>query len=174
MDPKRGVARPVAGGPEVVLRGYRNDDLEAMFRLDLLCFEPRFRFSREQMKRFAASRKARVAIVEIGSQLAGFCIAHVENLPGSGKVGYLVTLDVAPEARRLGLARTLMDRAEADALEAGCVAMMLHVFSGNGAAIGFYERMGYVCSHTAVSFYGAGADALVYHKPLDESVIGRV
>ena len=75
--------------------------------------------------------------------------------------------------RRRGLAGELMDRAEAQAQEAGCAAVALHVFTGNATAIRFYERRGYIFSHRAASFYGRGTDALVYHKELPPISIGQ-
>jgi len=127
---------------DVVLRGYRDGDLDAMFQLDEVCFEGPFRFSRAAMRRFAETRRARVVIAELGGELVGFCIVHVETVERES-VGYVVTLDVGPEYRRSGLATRLMERGEAEAREAGCVSMALHVFTGNEAAIRFYERMGY-------------------------------
>src|SRR6185312_10182246 len=126
---------------QMIFRPYRSDDLAALFALDEACFEPPFRFSRAAMRRFAEAKKARVVIAEEDG-LAGFCIVHVERVEG-GRVGYVVTLDVAEQWRRKGLAGELMRRVEAEAHEAGCWAMVLHVFVGNDGAIRFYERCGY-------------------------------
>lgn len=147
----------------MVLRGYRDGDLDAMFRLDEVCFETPFRFSRAAMRRFAEARRARVVIAELGGELVGFCIVHVETVERE-KIGYVVTLDVALAWRRQGLAGMLMERCEAAAREAGCVSMALHVFPGNEAAIRFYEGMGYAFWARDKDFYGVGVDALVYRK----------
>ena len=152
------------------LRGFRPSDLDALVALDNICFEPPFRFSRSAMRSFVQARNARVTIAEAtDGSLAGFCILHVHPQA----MGYIVTLDVAPGARRRGLAGELMDRAEAEALEAGCSAVALHVFTGNTTAIRFYERRGYVFSHRAASFYGRGTDALVYNKELPPISVGQ-
>jgi ribosomal-protein-alanine N-acetyltransferase len=145
-------------------RGYRADDFEAMFALDEVCFAPEFRFSRAMMRRFAEAKKARVVIAEEDG-LAGFCVVHLKRVE-DGCVGYVVTLDVAAPWRRQGLAGELMRRVEGQVLEAGCGAMVLHVFVGNTGAIRFYERSGYVRSGRAVGFYGDGGDAWVYRKAL--------
>lgn len=150
---------------EIVLRGYRDGDFEAMYALDVVCFDARFRFSRSQMRRYAEAVKARVAIAEREGALAGFAVLHIERVKGA-LVGYVMTLDVAPEMRRLGIAHRLMDDLERQAREAGCIAMALHVFTGNDAAIAFYERAGYVRVQAARWFYGPGLDAWVYRKPL--------
>jgi ribosomal-protein-alanine N-acetyltransferase len=150
-------------------RGYRPDDFEAMFRLDEDCFAPEFRFSRAMMQRFAEAKKARVVIAEENG-LAGFCIVHVERVEG-GRVGYLVTLDVAASWRRKGLAAELMRRVEAEERAAGCGAMALHVFTGNDGAIRFYERVGYVRWGKAIGFYGDAGDAWIYRKVLGVEMV---
>ena len=148
------------------LRGYVPADLDALVALDDLCFEPPFRFPRASMRRFAEAKNAQVTLAESpAGTLAGFCILHIEAAVRN-PAGYIVTLDVAPEHRRQGVAGELMERAESQAQAAGCVAVALHVFPGNAAAIRFYERRGYLFSHSAASFYARGVDALVYHKPL--------
>lgn len=152
----------------MIFRPYRSDDLAALFALDEACFEPPFRFSRAAMRRFAEAKKARVVIAEEDG-LAGFCIVHVERVEG-GRVGYVVTLDVAEQWRRKGLAGELMRRVEAEAHEAGCWAMVLHVFVGNDGAIRFYERCGYERWEKAIGFYGEGGDAWVYRKALGEGM----
>ena len=144
------------------LRGYRKSDLDALVRLDDICFAPQFRFTRATMRRFAEDVRARVVIAEQREEFVGFCIAHIEP----ENAGYVVTLDVDPAHWRNGIASLLMQRAEEECRVAGCVSMALHVFTGNTAAIRFYERSGYVNAGAVENFYGAGVHALVYFKPL--------
>jgi len=146
---------------EVTLREYRDGDIEAMYALDVACFEPVFRFSRRAMRRFAEARGAVTVLAEVEADLAGFCIVQMEE-----RVGYVVTLDVAPAWRRRGLARQLMADVEARVLGAGGVGMELHVFAGNVGAVRFYEGTGYERMGMVEGFYGRGLDALVYGKRL--------
>jgi ribosomal-protein-alanine N-acetyltransferase len=152
-------------GPRMILRGYDPADLDAMHALDVACFERPFRFSRVAMRRFAEAKKARVVIAEIDDEVVGFCIVHIEQAE-HGRAAYIVTLDVAPEQRRKGIARSLMLQAEMLSADAGCTMMALHVFTGNTDAIRFYEGVGFLRSHRADGFYGDGLDALTYHKVL--------
>jgi ribosomal-protein-alanine N-acetyltransferase len=149
----------------VLLRGYKADDLDAMYALDVVCFERPFRFTRGAMRRFAETNKARVTIAEEQHALAGFVILHLEEGEES-RIGYVITLDVAPEQRRRGIARLLMSEAERQAFEADCSALVLHVFTGNEDAIRFYMSTGFVRSHREEEFYGPGMDAWVFHKRL--------
>ena len=144
---------------EVTLREYDASDLDAMCTLDDVCFAPPFRFSRRAMRAFAEARAASVVVAEAAGKLAGFCIAHIEE-----QTGYVVTLDVAPEWQRKGVARRLMEEVEARVRAGGGRGMELHVFTGNAAAIRFYEGMGYGRVGIVEHFYGRGLDALVYGK----------
>ncbi|CAN5610492.1 hypothetical protein BH10ACI4_BH10ACI4_28550 [soil metagenome] len=149
------------------MRGYRSGDLEALWRLDQTCFAAEFRFDREGMRSFAELPGAVVVIAEQdgeGAALCGFVIVHLE---GSGQAlgGYVVTLDVAMEWRRQGLAGLMLAEAERLTVAAGASWMGLHVFVENAGAIAFYERAGYVRGEMLAEFYGdAGMDSLVFRK----------
>ena len=130
-----------------------------MYALDVACFEPPFRFGQREMRRLAEEPNAICVLAESDGILAGFSIAHL----GSPWC-YLVTLDVAPEWRRRGLATRLMTDTESRARAAGAIGMGLHVYNGNGGAIRFYERLGYNRVGLDEGFYGRGLDALVYRK----------
>jgi [ribosomal protein S18]-alanine N-acetyltransferase len=143
----------------VTLREYRQGDRDAMYALDVECFEPVFRFSRRAMQGFAEARGAISVLAVSAGELAGFCVAQMED-----RVGYVVTLDVAAPWRRKGLARSLMAALEEKVRAAGGQAMALHVFTGNQAAIRLYEGIGYGRVGTAEGFYGPGRDALIYGR----------
>jgi [ribosomal protein S18]-alanine N-acetyltransferase len=130
-----------------------------MYALDLVCFEPVFRFSRRAMRNFAETPGAVTVLAEAGGELAGFCVVQLE-----GKLGYVVTLDVAPAWRRKGVAQRLMEEAEARIRASGGAGMALHVYTGNVGAMQFYEGIGYGRVGMAEGFYGRGMHALLYRK----------
>ncbi len=127
-----------------------------------MCFEPQFRFSFHAMREFAEAPNAVSVVAEADSLLAGFAIGEVV-----GDVCYLVTIDVDPERRQDGLARSMMGWIEEKAWELGARRTELHVFVGNGGAIRFYERLGFGLVGTEPGFYGRGADALYYSREID-------
>ena len=157
------------------MRGYRAGDVDLMVRLDERCFGEAFRFDRRSMRRFAEAREAIVVMAEEALErleagacvpIAGFVIAQLEGAARE-RYGYVVTLDVAPELRRAGLGEQLLTEAERQVLAAGVGRMGLHVAVDNGAAIRFYERLGYACVGVAKGFYReAGLDGLIYRKEL--------
>ena len=152
---------------EIFLRSYRETDLDAMFRLDEACFTEEFRFDRESMREFAEERNAVVQVAEkVCGEIVGFVIAHIERVASELRA-YVVTLDVARDHRQKGLAMRLMREAEARAVAVGVRWIQLHVFTGNKAAIRFYERIGYEQIRVQRGYYGAaGLDAIVYGKKL--------
>ena len=151
---------------ETRFRSYRAEDLDAMHALDVVCFERPFRFTRGAMRRFAEAKKATLVIAEEEDALIGFVILHTEEAEDK-KARYVITVDVDPAFRRRGVARLLMREAERQACNDGCFAMVLHVYTGNVAAVQFYAQIGYVRSHRVEGFYGAGIDAWECHKLLD-------
>jgi [ribosomal protein S18]-alanine N-acetyltransferase len=155
------------GCTEIQIRTYRGDDLEAISRLDELCFSEEFRFDRESMRAFAEERGAITLIAEdAANELAGFVITHVEKT-ATGRCAYVVTLDVAFESRRSGIAGRLMQETEHRAALAGVTRVELHVFVENEGAIRFYEGRGYRRLGTKAGFYGRGLDAWMYRKELE-------
>jgi ribosomal-protein-alanine N-acetyltransferase len=156
----------LASGDEVVLREYRGADLNEIVELDESCFAEEFRFDRRSMKDYAEARDAISLIAEKDGRIVGFVIVHVDQT-AAGWRGYVVTLDVAAEFRRMGQAARMMQAAERMAVSVGVQQMELHVFTENEAAIRFYERMGYERVKRLQRFYGAaGLDAFVYRKTL--------
>jgi len=155
------------GAEDISLRDYREGDLEAMIRVDEVCFAADFRFDRASMSAFAEARNAMAVVAETsGGWMAGFAIVHMERAP-SGLRGYIVTLDVLPEYRHSGLGARLLEEMEWRVQAAGARWMDLHVFTGNEGAIRFYERLGYERMGRKDAFYGeSGLDAFVYRKAL--------
>jgi [ribosomal protein S18]-alanine N-acetyltransferase len=144
-----------------------------MVRLDEVCFSSAFRFDRRTMRQFAQMPGAVVLIAEDclhdrgASPMAGFIIVHLEGA-GRERYGYVVTIDVAPEFRRAGVGKQLLEQAEQQVRAAGVSRVGLHVAVDNAGAIRFYERQGYACVGVARRFYReAGLDGLIYLKDLE-------
>lgn len=138
-----------------------------MCLLDEACFAEGFRFDNRSMRSFAEATNAITVIAESSDGgIAGFVIVHVERVVGR-VMGYVVTLDVAQESRRRGVALRMIREVEKRTRMAGATWMELDVFTANEEAIHFYERVGYQIVGMWPGFYAApGQDALVYRKDL--------
>lgn len=82
----------------------------------------------------------------------------------------ILTVGVAPWARRKGVGMALMVAAIGVAREAGAQAMFLEVDVGNAGAVALYERLGFVRAGLRRAYYDRGAkgraDALVMRLDL--------
>ena len=81
----------------------------------------------------------------------GFVLARL----GGGEAEIL-TICVAPAARRSGLGRHLLQAAAASAVAAGAEALFLEVAEDNPAAIRLYERFGFVLVGIRPAYYARG------------------
>jgi ribosomal-protein-alanine N-acetyltransferase len=87
---------------------------------------PRMAAPRGDARRMAAPRIAAFAIMHFGDEVA-----------------HLNLLAVAPEHRRQGLGRQLMDWLTTTAIEAGVFRINLELRTQNGSARAFYEKLGF-------------------------------
>lgn len=80
--------------------------------------------------------------------------------------GEILTLAVLPPARRLGIARALLDAALDEAARRGAAAMFLEVSTRNAAARALYAASGFAQVGRRRRYYSDGADALVLRASL--------
>lgn len=149
-------------------RSYTPSDIEAMCRLDTVCFAEPFRFDCQTMQQFAEAHGAIVVLVEDEgrTRLIGFTILHLEGSASDSRA-YVVTIDVSPEHRCRGVGAAMLDRAEDRARSGGAVTVSLHVSAENLAAISFYERQHYLRVGRVKRFYReADQDAIHFAKPI--------
>ncbi len=122
---------------------------------------------------------ARMAGLHAGAFADGWDAAAFRDLLGSpgvrallGPDGFIVvrtaadeaeilTLAVAPEARRAGLGRALARRAAELAREQGAARLYLEVSAANVAARALYAALGFTEIGRRARYYADGADALV-------------
>jgi N-terminal acetyltransferase B complex catalytic subunit len=92
---------------------------------------------------------------------------------GKGKEwhGHISAVTVAPECRRLGLARTLCAEVErvSDKLYKGIFAD-LFVRVSNTVAISMYQKLGYVVYRRVLGYYSGEEDAFDMRKSLSRDV----
>ena len=104
-------------------------------------------------------------MAEHDGEIAGFCVVDWK-LESGRKVGHFITIDVAPELRRMGLGRLLMLAAEEQLAAGGCIAMTLEVATDNLGAQAFYETLGYSKTGRIPGYYADGTEALVMRRSL--------
>lgn len=78
----------------------------------------------------------------------------------------ILTIAVAPAARRQGLGAALVGAAAAAAAARGALELFLEVSEGNAAALGLYRGLGFAEVGRRRRYYADGSDALVMRLDL--------
>ncbi len=78
----------------------------------------------------------------------------------------ILKVAVIPEARRQGVARTLLGHVAQDARDLGAHTASLEVRVSNEGARASYEKLGFSCIGTRPGYYSDGEDAAIYQGPL--------
>lgn len=154
------------------IRDSRADDFETLWAIDQVCFIPGIAYSRAELKFFLRKRNAFTLIVEYPpsyadaplQRIAGFTVAQVNP----GATGHIITIDVLPGARRLGVGSLLLRSAEERLLASGCSIVSLETAVDNKVALAFYKRQGYFVTKTIPRYYSNGVNAFVLIKKLKD------
>ena len=98
-----------------------------------------------------------------GDEIAAFILCRA--IAGEAEV---LTLAVAPDLRRRGMATALLQAAMAEASRAGAETMFLEVASNNAPALALYRRAGFTQAGLRRAYYAPeGTDALVLRRDLN-------
>jgi len=145
-----------------VIREFKPEDFEILWRMDQECFPPGIAYSRQELKSYVRHRGAftLVAADQKDGKPAGFIVVY------GGTTGHVITIDVDPAARRSGVGSLMLRAAEERLRAAGSSAVGLETAVDNLTALSFYKRHGYSVIRTWPRYYSNGVDALVMKKEL--------
>lgn len=151
---------------EISLRPVAREDYPLLYALDQACFAPGISWSKAELGYFLKypGNVALVAEDERG-RIAGFAIAGAQRRKGA-MVGRLITIDVDPKMRKLGVGHRLLTEIEERLRATGASAVLLEVAVDNTVAQKFYERHGFVPAGRIRGYYLGKIDALVMEKQL--------
>jgi ribosomal-protein-alanine N-acetyltransferase len=147
------------------LRDYVPNDFDSIWKLDQACFTEGIAYSRDEMRMYLALRSSFCILAEADGKLAGFTI--VDSRPP--RPGYIVTIDVAAEMRRLGVAGSLLTETEKRLTKQGSPGIRLEVAVNNHGAIQFYKRNGFREIGLKSGYYNGRLDALSMKKELPQT-----
>jgi len=145
-----------------VIRDYRPDDFDSLWKIDQLCFARGISYTRRELAFYIARKLGFTLVGEREGKIVGFVVVDRDR---QGQ-GHVITIDVLPEARRSGLGSQLMTAAEERLRTLGCSVVILETAVDNAAALAFYKRHGYSVIHTLPRYYLNSIDALVLAKDL--------
>ena len=150
----------------MLYRLYIPKDFAALYAIEELCFQPEFRFSRKYMQQIVNHSNSVTWIAEEDGRMGGFAIAEFARKAG-GTIGYIQTIEVAPERRKQGIGPGTLAPRRRLRRAASAQAMWLHVHAENDPAIRLYETNGYLREGGEEDYYAPGHAALVYVKALE-------
>lgn len=152
---------------EFALRDYLPEDFEVLWNIDQQCFAPGIAYSKRELAIYIRRRGSFTIVAEIAgthnasSLVAGFIVAEA-----SRGMGHIISIDVLPANRRLGLGSTLLLAAESRLRSLECRNVLLETAVDNTSALGFYKRHHYAVLKVSPRYYSNGVDALVLGKNL--------
>jgi ribosomal protein S18 acetylase RimI-like enzyme len=147
------------------IREYVPEDFEAIFALDQRCFDADTAYSRDDLNIFLTMRDSIAYVAELRRKIVGFVIAQRYRAQPAIQAR-IITLDVAPEAQRKGIATRLMDTAEAKLSELGVGRVRLEVSVENASAQALYGSRKYAPIGLIPHYYHHRVDGLVMEKEL--------
>ncbi len=152
--------------------GRLETDLDRFYALDQSCFSPGVAYTRDELATFLSHPSAFSVLLEdravgpaLDREILGFAIARTLRTRGKA-VFHIITIDVAPTARRRGVGTLLMDWMAAKGRDLHLQALRLEVAVDNLDALGFYERLGFSQVGRIAGYYLGTTDALVLEREL--------
>jgi ribosomal protein S18 acetylase RimI-like enzyme len=165
---------------EFILRDFRLEDFETVWRIDQQCFTSGISYSRVELATYLRRPGAFALVADssgaskIGtrseerceSQASSSTLGFIVAEAGSGGSGHVITIDVLPHARGVGVGSRLLRVAEQRLRVANCHTVILETAVDNQAALSFYKAHEYAVVKTIPRYYSGGLDALVLKKNL--------
>ncbi len=147
-------------GVPTVIRDFKAEDFDTLWRMDQECFAPGISYSKPELRAFINRLGAFTLVAIDEAMIQGFTVVQ------EGKTGHVITIDVSPRARRLGVGSLLLQEAERRLAANGSRGVGLETAVDNVSALAFYKRHGYSVLRTWPRYYSNGVDALVLRKSL--------
>ncbi len=139
--------------------------LDECWRLDQRCFVDGEAYSRDTFEYLlTAQESVSYRAVTQGGAMVGFIVGLVEP----DHTGHVTTLGVAPEHRRRGIARQMLEKVEDGFRRRNVRVVRLEVRSVNAGAQQLYLDRGYVVTQRLPRYYSNGGDGLLMIKALDD------
>lgn len=165
---------------EFALRDFRHDEFEALWRIDQQCFEPGISYSRLELAtylqrsgsfalvadRLEVSQTGTLGRTTSQAQTAAVPVGFIVAETGSRGTGHIITIDVLPSARGVGIGSHLLRAAEERLRTLHCQSVILETAVDNQPALSFYKRHSYTVIKTLPRYYSNGVDAFVLKKDL--------
>ncbi|MGF3522061.1 MAG: ribosomal protein S18-alanine N-acetyltransferase [Candidatus Bathyarchaeia archaeon] len=128
--------------------------LDELYKIERQCFQLEA-FSKSQLRALLSDYNSVGLAAMVNYQLAGFIIGTIE-FDRSASVGHILTIEVAPNFQRKGIAQKLLQSIEAIFRAQAITACYLEVREDNTAALKLYEKAGYKKEAKLANYYPSG------------------
>jgi ribosomal-protein-alanine N-acetyltransferase len=146
----------------ITLRNNTPEDFDTLHEIDQLCYEGEVAYSKRELRAYLRFRGSECVVAEVDGEIAGFCISARQ-----GERGYIVTIDVLPQFRRLHVGTALLKEIERRLADNGVREVALETATDNESAISFWKKHGYRSRGVRENYYPNGRDAFAMVKLLD-------
>ena len=152
----------------VRLRDYEPRDFPTLWEIDQLCYPPLIAYSHRALRKFLGAPGADCVVAEISRRktavtpnILAFCVTQRRDTQG-----YITTIDVLENYRKLGAGSALLAESETRLASHGVTQVALETAVDNFTAISFWERHGYRKIGVRKGYYPNGVDAFAMTKSL--------
>ncbi len=137
--------------------------LKEVLRLNIRCFKNGDNYTKHTFAFLLNEPKTlSYRTVTPANEIVGFIFVMIND----NGAAHLTTIGIAPEHRRRGLARMLLDHMEAALRKREVGTVVLEVRVGNTAAQRLYRENGFTVVQRIAKYYSNGEDCFLMMKPL--------
>lgn len=126
--------------------------LDKLYEIEEQCFDQEA-FTKRQIAYLLTDYNTIALIAKVNSDIAGFIITQVE-VEENTEFGHIITINVAPNCRRKGIATQLLHEIETLLKQKGISECRLEVREDNNSAIKLYQTLGYQTMGKLEKYYG--------------------
>lgn len=141
--------------PAILVREFRIDDYDALIALwneAQLAHKPEGRDRLDKIEQEVDGGNAVYLVAELDGKLVGSVLGTHD-----GRKGWINRLAVAPEFRRQGVARMLVNEVEQRLYELGIEMVACLIYAGNTTSMEVFEKLGYKRESDIVYFTKRGS-----------------
>ena len=152
------------------LRKFVPNDLQSVMQINRVCLPENYTdmFFVDLHQRFPET----FIVAEEDSNVVGYIMSRIEvglsnfGLGGLIRKGHVVSIAVMPQARRKGVATSLLKAGMEGMCYYKAKQIYLEVRVTNGAGVALYKKLGLEVARTISGYYSDGEDAYVMSKKL--------
>jgi len=137
-----------------IIRPFQPADLPTVLRLEQRCFGDEA-WSSDEFAWMYYDGPDLFFVAVISHRLVGYICGVVED--GEGYIG---SIGVDPDVRRLGLGAALFNTFKAQAIPQGAQTISLHVRPDNAPAMALYRKLGFAVAALVPDYYGEAQPGL--------------